>query len=254
MGSSHNESERRERERRERERREREEREREEREREEREEREREERLEQIRKENERRKREIERLKREKERRERERRERERIESERREREKREREERERQFKIEEEKTRNIETKIKDLRKNINLFKSNFENHYHNNKESYKEYFEELQDLLEMVENRIPNLNIDYPYNEKKEIQKTSINYEINNFKKFLYENIYQIIDNLGKNRKFSECLESIDELENNFSLDEIDFLNYQKEDYKTNLKIIKSHCELMLKYNKYEN
>ena len=192
-----------------------------------------------------------ERERRERERREYERRERERIEWERKERERREREERERQFKIEEEKTRKIELKIKNLRKNIQLFKSNFEKYYYNDKESYKEYFEELQDLLGIVENRRPNWNINYPYNEKKEIHKKSINYEIKNFKKFLYENIYQIIDNLGKNRKFSECLESIEELENNFSLKEIDFLNYQKEDYKQSIKTIKNHCELMLKCNK---
>ena len=195
-----------------------------------------------------------ERERRERERREYERREREReaeLERKRKERERREREERERQFKIEEEKTRKIELKIKNLRRNIQLFKSNFEKYYYNNKESYKEYFEELQDLLGIVENRRPNWNINYPYNEKKEIHKKSINYEIKNFKKFLYESIYQIIDNLGKNRKFSECLESIEELENNFSLKEIDFLNYQKEDYKQSIKTIKNHCELMLKCNK---
>ena len=231
--------EKRERERRERERREYERRERERIEREEYERRERE------------REAELERKRKERERRERERRERERIERERKERERREREERERQFKIEEEKTRKIELKIKNLRRNIQLFKSNFEKYYYNNKESYKEYFEELQDLLGIVENRRPNWNINYPYNEKKEIHKKSINYEIKNFKKFLYENIYQIIDNLGKNRKFSECLESIEELENNFSLKEIDFLNYQKEDYKQSIKTIKNHCELMLKCNK---
>ena len=180
MGSI--QKEKRERERRERERREYERRERERIEREEYERRERE------------REAELERKRKERERRERERRERERIEWERKERERREREERERQFKIEEEKTRKIELKIKNLRKNIQLFKSNFEKYYYNDKESYKEYFEELQDLLGIVENRRPNWNINYPYNEKKEIHKKSINYEIKNFKKFLYENIYQII------------------------------------------------------------
>ena len=253
MGSSQKERERKERERRERERRERERRDREEWERKQREREEAAE-LEKIKRENERRKRELERLRREKlrrEREERERKERERIERERRERERREREDRERQFKIEEEKTRKIESKIKSLRNNINSFKSNFKNNYHNNKENYKEYFEELQDLFYTVENRRPNWNINYPYKEKKDIQQKLINCEIKNLKKFLYINIYEIVDNLGKNKKFSECLEAIEELENNFSLNEIDFLNYQKEDYIKNLKIIKNHCELMLKCNK---
>ena len=251
MGNSQKE-----RERKERLRREREERERRDREEWERKQREREEavKLERIKRENEKRQRELERLRREKlrrEREERERRERERIERERRERERREREDRERQFKIEEEKTRKIESKIKSLRNNINSFKSNFKNNYHNNKENYKEYFEELQDLLYTVENRRPNWNINYPYQEKKDIQKKLINCEIKNLKKFLYINIYEIVDNLGKNKKFSECIEAIEELENNFPLNEIDFLNYQKEDYIKNLKIIKNHCELMLKCNK---
>ena len=56
---------------------------------------------------------------------ERERKERERIE-----RERRERERRERQFKIEEEKTRKIESKIKSLRNNINSFKSTYIDFY----------------------------------------------------------------------------------------------------------------------------
>ena len=200
---------------------------------------------------------EAERIRKENERMERERRERERKERERREREireKREREERrrekERQFRIEEEITRKIESKIKDLRNEILSFKSNFEKNYLDDKDSYKKYFRELQDLLGKVENRQRNYNIDYPYEEKKELHKKVINYEIKNFKKFLYENLYQIINNLGKNRKFSECLEVISELENNFSLNEIDFLNYQKEDYKKDLKNIKNHCKLMIKLN----
>ena len=200
---------------------------------------------------------EAERAKRERERKERER-ERERKEQERRERERRERErkererrEREQQFKREEEITRNIETNIKNLRNKINSFKSNFEDNYYNAKENYKIFFKELKDLLEKVENRSINWNINYPYEEKKYIHRKAINNEINNFNKFLYEKIYKIIDNLGKNRKFSECLESIKELENNFSLNEIDFLNYQKEDYKKKLETIKIHCVLMLKRNK---
>ena len=254
MGSKQRERERRERE--ERERREREERERREREERERREaekkrrREREMELERKRKEMER----LERENRERERRERERRERERRERERRERERREREERqrerERQLRIEEEITRKIESKIKDLRNEIISFKSNFEKNYLDDKECYKKYFKESQDLLEKVENRQRNYNIDYPYEEKKELQKKIINYEIKNLKKFLYENLYKIINNLGENRKFSECLEVINELENNFSLNEIDFLNYQKENYKKDLKTIKNHCKLMLKSN----
>ena len=100
-----------------------------------------------------------------------------------------------------------------------------------------------------MVENIRSNWNINYPY-KKKQIQKKSINYEIKNLKKFLYINIYEFIDNLGKNRKFYECLESIEKLENNLSFDEIDFLNYQKEDYQKYLKEIKIHSELMIKCN----
>ena len=92
-----------------------------------------------------------------------------------------ERKERERQFKIEEEITREIESKIKNLRNEIILFKSNFQNNYHSNKEGYKIYLVELKNLLQTVENRKPNLNIAYPYEEKKELQKTIINNEIKN-------------------------------------------------------------------------
>jgi len=238
MGSRHNKT-REKQEREEREVRERKERERKERERKERERKKELERIrreeERIKKENERRRKEMERKRREKERKEREKR------------------ERERQIKIEEEITSYIESNIKNLRKEIDSFKSNFENNYFKEKKGYIKYFKELQDLLEKVEKRKINPNIYnfYPYEYKKNLHKKVINYEIKNFQKFLYEEIYQIIDNLAKNRKFSECLESIEELENNFSLNEIDFLNYQKEDYLKNLKTIKSHCELMLKCNK---
>ena len=200
---------------------------------------------------------ELDTIRREEERIERERRDRERIERQGREmieKEKREGEEKKReiemQFRIEEEITRKIESKIKDLRNELISFKSNFEKNYCNDKESYKKYFKELQDLLEKVEIRRRNYNIDYPYEEKKGFQKKAINYEIKNFKKFLYNSIYEIMNNLGKNRKFPECLELINELENNFSLNEIDFLNYQKENYKKDLKTIKNHCKLMLKSN----
>ena len=94
-------------------------------------------------------------------------------------------------------------------------------------------------------------MNIDYPFKTKKKLQSTVINNEIKNFKKFLYEEIYQIIENLGKNKKFSECLESIKELENNFPLNEIDFSSDEKEDYKENLNKTKIYCESMLKHNK---
>ena len=169
------------------------------------------------------------------------------------ERKKRERKERERQRQLnrEEEITSNIESGIKNLRNKIHSFKSNFEENYYNSKQSYKIIFNEMQGLLERVENRRINSNIDYPFETKKKLQKTVINNEIKNFKKFLYEEIYYIIKNLGKDRKFSECLESIEELEENFPLDEIDFSTDEKEDYKEGLKKIKFHCESMLKRNK---
>ena len=172
------------------------------------------------------------------------------IERERRERERKERE-RLRQLKREEEITKNIEFNIKNLRGKIHSFKLNFEDNYYNSKESYKIIFNKLHDLLEQVENRHINWNIDYPYETKKNLHRTVINNEIKNFKKFLYEEIYQIIENLGKNRRFFECLDSIKELEKNFPLNEIDFSSDEKANYEESLKKTKVYCESILKRNK---
>ena len=185
---------------------------------------------EQIRRETEERERKEREREKEKEKIERElKRERERIKKMEIERKEREREEREReqQLKREEEITRNIESGIKNLRNKIHSFKSNFENNY-NSKQSYKIIFNEIQDLLDKIDNRHINNNIDYPFETKKQLQKTVINNEIKNFKKFLYVKVHH-----SKDRRFSECIESIKELEDNFPLDEINFSTEEKEDYK---------------------
>ena len=136
-----------------------------------------------------------------------------------------------------------------NLKSEISSFKSKLECNYNILKKFYEKYFEELENLSSSIKSRDNDNNVYLQYeniSHKIEILKN----EKNILTKFVYQRIFYIIKELTKNKRFSESLEIIEELENNFPLDQIDFYDYDKKKYSQALKTIKNHCEMMINYN----
>ena len=112
----------------------------------------------------------------------------------------------------------------------------------------YEKFTEELYDLKSAIEERDHYSN---PYRQYENIRYKIdiITNERNILKKFIYQKLMNIINDLTKKERFSESLEAIKVLENNFSIDQIDFYDYDKKKYIQKLKTIKNHCEIMIKH-----
>jgi len=151
-----------------------------------------------------------------------------------------------------EEKARNeairIWNKFINLKREINSFKSKHESNFKIVVSYYEKFTEELYDLKSAIEERDHYSN---PYRQYENIRYKIdiITNERNILKKFIYQKLFNIINDITKKERFSESLEAIKVLENNFSIDQIDFYDYDKKKYIQKLKTIKNHCEIMIKH-----
>ncbi len=136
-----------------------------------------------------------------------------------------------------------------NLKSEISSFKSKLECNYNILKKFYEKYFEELDILFSSIKCRDNDSNVYLQY-ENIRLKIQIINNERNILKKFFYIRIFNIINNLTKNERFHESLEVIEELENNFPIDQIDFYDDDKKKYIQSLNKIKNHCEIMVKHN----
>ena len=153
-----------------------------------------------------------------------------------------------RRFNTAKEEAERIWNKFKNLKSQIASFKSKFESNFITMKKFYKKFFQALNILISTIRRRDIDSNAYYKYeniNRKIDI----ITNEIKNLKKFVYKRIFNIINDTTKNKRYSESLEIIEELENDFPLDQIDFYDCDKKKYSKALKTIKSYCEIMIKH-----
>ena len=158
-------------------------------------------------------------------------------------------EEREKEFNKAKDEAKRIWDKFMNLRSEIISFKSKNEIDFNIVKKYYEKFLQELDDLLSAIRFRDINSNVYLQY-ENIRLKIQIINNERNILKKFFYIRIFNIINNLTKNERFYESLEVIEELENNFPIDQIDFYNDDKKKYIESLNKIKNHCEIMVKHN----
>ena len=158
-------------------------------------------------------------------------------------------EEREKEFNKAKDEAKRIWDKFMNLRSEIISFKSKNEIDFNIVKKYYENFLQELDDLLSAIRFRDINSNVYLQY-ENIRLKIQIINNERNILKKFFYIRIFNIINNLTKNEKFHESLEVIEELENNFPIDQIDFYDDDKKKYIQSLNKIKNHCEIMVKHN----
>ena len=158
-------------------------------------------------------------------------------------------EEREKEFNKAKDEAKRIWDKFMNLRSEIILFKSKNEINFNIVKKNYDKFLQELDDLLSAIRFRDINSNVYLQY-ENIRLKIQIINNERNILKKFFYIRIFNIINNLTKNERFHESLEVIEELENNFPIDQIDFYDDDKKKYIESLNKIKNHCEIMVKHN----
>ena len=158
-------------------------------------------------------------------------------------------EEREKELNREKDEAKRIWDKFMNLRSEIISFKSKNEINFNIVKKYYEKFLQELDDLLSAIRFRDINSNVYLQY-ENIRLKIQIINNERNILKKFLYIRIFNIINNLTKNERFHESLEVIEELENNFPIDQIDFYDDDKKKYIQSLNKIKNHCEIMVKHN----
>ena len=158
-------------------------------------------------------------------------------------------EEREKEFNKAKDEAKRIWDKFMNLRSEIISFKSKNEIDFNIVKKYYENFLQELDDLLSAIRFRDINSNVYLQY-ENIRLKIQIINNERNILKKFFYIRIFNIINNLTKNERFYESLEVIEELENNFPIDQIDFYDDDKKKYIESLNKIKNHCEIMVKHN----
>ena len=158
-------------------------------------------------------------------------------------------EEREKELNRAKDEAKSIWDKFMNLRSEIILFKSKNEINFNIVKKNYDKFLQELDDLLSAIRLRDINSNVYLQY-ENIRLKIQIINNERNILKKFFYIRIFNIINNLTKNERFHESLEVIEELENNFPIDQIDFYDDDKKKYIQSLNKIKNHCEIMVKHN----
>ena len=158
-------------------------------------------------------------------------------------------EEREKEFNKAKDEAKRIWDKFMNLRSEIISFKSKNEIDFNIVKKYYENFLQELDDLLSAIRFRDINSNVYLQY-ENIRLKIQIINNERNILKKFFYIRIFNIINNLTKNERFHESLEVIEELENNFPIDQIDFYDDDKKKYIQSLNKIKNHCEIMVKHN----
>ena len=158
-------------------------------------------------------------------------------------------EEREKEFNKAKDEAKRIWDKFMNLRSEIISFKSKNEIDFNIVKKYYENFLQELDDLLSAIRFRDINSNVYLQY-ENIRLKIQIINNERNILKKFFYIRIFNIINNLTKNERFHESLEVIEELENNFPIDQIDFYDDDKKKYIQSLDKIKNHCEIMVKHN----
>ena len=158
-------------------------------------------------------------------------------------------EEREKEFNKAKDEAKRIWDKFMNLRSEIISFKSKNEIDFNIVKKYYEKFLQELDDLLSAIRFRDINSNVYLQY-ENIRLKIQIINNERNILKKFFYIRIFNIINNLTKNERFHESLEVIEELENNFPIDQIDFYDDDKKKYIQSLNKIKNHCEIMVKHN----
>ena len=158
-------------------------------------------------------------------------------------------EEREKEFNKAKDEAKRIWDKFMNLRSEIISFKSKNEIDFNIVKKYYEKFLQELDDLLSAIRFRDINSNVYLQY-ENIRLKIQIINNERNILKKFFYIRIFNIINNLTKNERFYESLEVIEELENNFPIDQIDFYDDDKKKYIQSLNKIKNHCEIMVKHN----
>ena len=158
-------------------------------------------------------------------------------------------EEREKEFNKAKDEAKRIWDKFMNLRSEIISFKSKNEIDFNIVKKYYENFLQELDDLLSAIRFRDINSNVYLQY-ENIRLKIQIINNERNILKKFFYIRIFNIINNLTKNERFHESLEVIEELENNFPIDQIDFYDDDKKKYIESLNKIKNHCEIMVKHN----
>jgi len=158
-------------------------------------------------------------------------------------------EEREKEFNKAKDEAKRIWDKFMNLRSEIISFKSKNEINFNIVKKYYEKFLQELDDLLSAIRFRDINSNVYLQY-ENIRLKIQIINNERNILKKFFYIRIFKIINNLTKNERFHESLEVIEELENNFPIDQIDFYDDDKKKYIQSLNKIKNHCEIMVKHN----
>ena len=158
-------------------------------------------------------------------------------------------EEREKEFNKAKDEAKRIWDKFMNLRSEIISFKSKNEIDFNIVKKYYENFLQELDDLLSAIRFRDINSNVYLQY-ENIRLKIQIINNERNILKKFFYIRIFNIINNLTKNERFYESLEVIEELENNFPIDQIDFYDDDKKKYIQSLNKIKNHCEIMVKHN----
>ena len=158
-------------------------------------------------------------------------------------------EEREKEFNKAKDEAKRIWDKFMNLRSEIISFKSKNEINFNIVKKYYENLLQELDDLFSAIRFRDINSNVYLQY-ENIRLKIQIINNERNILKKFFYIRIFNIINNLTKNERFYESLEVIEELENNFPIDQIDFYDDDKKKYIQSLNKIKNHCEIMVKHN----
>ena len=158
-------------------------------------------------------------------------------------------EEREKELNKAKDEAKRIWDKFMNLRSEIISFKSKNEIDFNIVKKYYENFLQELDDLLSAIRFRDINSNVYLQY-ENIRLKIQIINNERNILKKFFYIRIFNIINNLTKNERFHESLEVIEELENNFPIDQIDFYDDDKKKYIQSLNKIKNHCEIMVKHN----
>ena len=158
-------------------------------------------------------------------------------------------EEREKEFNKAKDEAKRIWDKFMNLRSEIISFKSKNEIDFNIVKKYYENFLQELDDLLSAIRFRDINSNVYLQY-ENIRLKIQIINNERNILKKFFCVGIFNIINNLTKNERFYESLEVIEELENNFPIDQIDFYDDDKKKYIQSLNKIKNHCEIMVKHN----
>ena len=158
-------------------------------------------------------------------------------------------EEREKELNKAKDDAKRIWDKFMNLRSEIISFKSKNEINFNIVKKYYENLLQELDDLFSAIRFRDINSNVYLQY-ENIRLKIQIINNERNILKKFFYIRIFNIINNLTKNERFYESLEVIEELENNFPIDQIDFYDDDKKKYIQSLNKIKNHCEIMVKHN----